>query len=673
MLKTIKAFFGGDDGGGSGKRPSSFKSSSTTTVSSSSGSGRFGSNRSLSSSGGSSRTLGSNGNSSGTGSSGNGSGNDRRPSLNAAAFANDGGGDGHEGRRALSMNIKRHHNLVKQTPERLDGTFLNVILDQLRGGTEDVDDGMTRVPLEERNQAARRGSAASSASALSSEFRPVAVGLTGGLPSTTVGRIAPIDGASQFGGSTANSSTARESTDRSVSTFGGLSFAPSFAPNMRIPDTIEEGHESSHEERSSAAQPPSQSSQQSQDPPSSRPMGAPEWSAWNDESQRFSKKNPSKEPYYYRGTPLNSTFLSRLLLIILCFCLSLIFTIVLGGGRLGNDAATFMYKSTVVEDGSIGVWLPPSAGGTSSSPGTETSWHPEGGDFPDLAAMNIELPLPIERNYADNTVSYAKGTRDDLPIYWQIPRSGGTLVRKIFGNCLHLVQASQLGAAAERNNEVDLRTYQTTTGVHFVNVDTTTPSGIQRAKELDLASSATIDVAFTPLIYPMAEACNPRHQGRPFALFSHPIEREVRIFYYEKANSAALAEMSLLDYVQSGRISNNWMTRFLTNKFTGTLTVDDLHVAMEILRRKFVIGLEEKMKESILRFERYFGWGLHATQEMGRCQDDELLAHGTDQDDENIPKGSAEWYLIMAQNEYDLQLYDYARYLYDVQGGGIAR
>ena len=663
MFKSIKAFFGGDDGGSRGRRPSSFKSSSTA-VSSVSGSGRFGSNRSLSSTGGSSRTLGSNGNS-----SGNGSGTGTQPSLNAAAFANEGGGDGHEGRRALSVNIKRHHNLVKQTPERLDSRFLNIILDQLRGGTEDVDDGMTRVPLEERTQAAARRGSASSASALSSEFRPVAVGLTGGLPSTTVGRIAPIDGASQFGGSTANSSTARESTDRSVSTFGNLSFAPSFAPNTHIPDTIEEGHESQEELSAAASSPSSPSSQHPQDPPPG--AGAPEWSAWNDESQRFGKNShPSAEPFYYRGKPLNSSFLSRLLLIIICFCLSLIFTIVLGGGRLGNDAATFMYKSTVVEDGSIGVWLPPSAGGTSSAPGTETSWHPESGDFPNLATMNIELPLAIERNFADNTVAYAKGTRDDMPIYWQIPRSGGTLVRKIFGNCLHLVQASQLGA--ERSGEVDLRTYQTTTGVHFVNIDTTTPTGIQRAKDLDLASSATIDVAFTPLIYPMAEACNPRHQGRPFALFAHPIEREVGIFYYEKSNSAALAEMSLLDYVQSGRISNNWMTRFLTNKFTGTLTEDDLHVAMEILRRKFVIGLEDKMKESILRFERYFGWGLQATREMGQCQDDELLAHG-DVQDEEIPKGSAEWYLIMAQNEYDLQLYDYARYLYDVQGGGIAR
>jgi hypothetical protein len=170
----------------------------------------------------------------------------------------------------------------------------------------------------------------------------------------------------------------------------------------------------------------------------------------------------------------------------------------------------------------------------------------------------------------------------------------------------------------------------------------------------------------------MAEACNSRHQGRPFALFRHPIEREVDIFYYEKANSEALAEVTLLQYIQSGRVSNNWMTRFLLNKFTGTLTEVDLHVAMETLRRKFVIGLSDKMKDSILRFERYFGWGLQATQEMGKCQDEELLAHGNNQG-EQIPKGSAEWYQIMAQNEYDLQLYDYARYLYDVQGGGIAR
>jgi hypothetical protein len=66
----------------------------------------------------------------------------------------------------------------------------------------------------------------------------------------------------------------------------------------------------------------------------------------------------------------------------------------------------------------------------------------------------------------------------------------------------------------------------------FVNVDTSTVEGLQRAKKLGLAQSGKLNAIYTPLIYEANDLFDEGHQGRLFAIFRHPIDRAISIFRY---------------------------------------------------------------------------------------------------------------------------------------------
>ena len=67
-------------------------------------------------------------------------------------------------------------------------------------------------------------------------------------------------------------------------------------------------------------------------------------------------------------------------------------------------------------------------------------------EIPNLMAMDIVLGPELE-NLADWRIPFPAANRTDLPIFWDIQRSGGTAVRRILGQCLGLVEVSQEGAS----------------------------------------------------------------------------------------------------------------------------------------------------------------------------------------------------------------------------------
>lgn len=125
------------------------------------------------------------------------------------------------------------------------------------------------------------------------------------------------------------------------------------------------------------------------------------------------------------------------------------------------------------------------------------------------------------------------------------------------------------------------------------------------------------------------------------------------------------------------------------------LTRDDLDVAKEILRRKCVIGLLEEKGESIKRFEKFFGWNAEARREslllleggeMGmaeeaqaarwrdnvvkdeECADRLLHWRWENKNRHPVPEeGSPAYNLLEGKNRYDIELYLYARQLFDEQ------
>lgn len=203
----------------------------------------------------------------------------------------------------------------------------------------------------------------------------------------------------------------------------------------------------------------------------------------------------------------------------------------------------------------------------------------------------------------------------------------------------------------------------------YVNVDTSTPEGIERARQLELADSRMADVVISTLLHQTASLFSNRHKGRLFTIVRHPVERAVSLFHYvqdtqwrrRQTFQKELSELSIEEYFESGLAENNWMTRFLINEPTkGELTRDDVNLAKEILRRKCLVGVLSQKGESFARFERYFGFPLK-DDEQKDCHEKKLqwawpLKHRHDDVEENTPL----WDLILTHNVFDMELYHYA-------------
>lgn len=248
-------------------------------------------------------------------------------------------------------------------------------------------------------------------------------------------------------------------------------------------------------------------------------------------------------------------------------------------------------------------------------------------------------------------------------------------MKHLFGQCMNLVAATESGLSDEHGTDKDLQVTWNE-GMSFVNVDTSTPHGISRAKSLNLARSGLADVIITPLVYEMADIFDGQFQGRLFTMIRHPIDRAVSMFYYlqhatwESTYDPSLASMTLEEYAKSGKAEENWMTRILVNKKSEPLGPNDVVLAREILRQKFVIGLLSRTDESMKRFANYFGWNIN-TPEKHNCVN-QMLSNGINKHNHPaIDRGGEAWNRLTENNRYDLELYMYAVQLFEEQGHSI--
>jgi hypothetical protein len=77
---------------------------------------------------------------------------------------------------------------------------------------------------------------------------------------------------------------------------------------------------------------------------------------------------------------------------------------------------------------------------------------------------------------------------------------------------------------------------------------------------------------------------------------------------WEPTYDPEIADMTLKQYAQSKLAESNWMTRALSNAGTRNVTEEHLKAAMDIIRRKFLVGLLNRKDESMERYEKYFEW-----------------------------------------------------------------
>jgi len=266
--------------------------------------------------------------------------------------------------------------------------------------------------------------------------------------------------------------------------------------------------------------------------------------------------------------------------------------------------------------------------------------------------------------------------QNSKPLFWHIHKAGGTTLHDFLSLCLNLTVAAEVGIKEGHDQDQELAEVIIDER-KYINVDTTTPEGIERAAHLGFLSiHENIDVIISPLILPAAtNLFSTSKKGMMFALLRHPVERVISLFYYlklatwEPTYTQQWANMTLMEYIQSNFVESNWMVRFLVGKPEGFIDEHELEAAKQILREKCWIGLQSHMAESIARFGELFHWNLN--QKWDLCIDD--VRKGKTRSNSNLMKevvdpNSEEWILLRQLNDLDLKLYHYAKQLYSDQG-----
>jgi len=266
----------------------------------------------------------------------------------------------------------------------------------------------------------------------------------------------------------------------------------------------------------------------------------------------------------------------------------------------------------------------------------------------------------------------------DTALFFHIPKAGGSAMEYMYGFCYELTLATEVGGNPDYVQGIDpsqLSVFTTDWGVEMINVESTTLDGLDRAKKLHLAESGLVDVIFTSYVHQAAKVFSPDYRGRVFTIMRHPVERAASEFFYlqdaswEGTYSPESKGWTILQYAESEHAEHDWVTKQLLGTWQ-ELTDEDLEKAKYILEAKVLIGLIDRMEESVDRFNRYFGW--EESPDKVPCAED-MLDHksSTGSNSHAHPKvepGSEDWEALAAINRFDIQLYDFAVALFEEQG-----
>ncbi|KAL7552595.1 hypothetical protein ACHAWF_016421 [Thalassiosira exigua] len=283
---------------------------------------------------------------------------------------------------------------------------------------------------------------------------------------------------------------------------------------------------------------------------------------------------------------------------------------------------------------------------------------------PPRQSLTNDLVPDRFRVFADVKTPFVPGR--DTPYFWHVPRSGGVVVKTMLSHCLGQTLAAEVGELEGHGNDSELKVI-TFSEHNYTNVNVATPEGIARALNLGLVPSHLSDTLVSAHVDLMPSLFNANDRARAFVLFRHPVDRAASMFYFLKGTGyPPLQNMTVDDYAKSELIENNWLVRILTESMTGPIDMDNLEIAKEVLRRKFIVGLLDNKRGSFARFDHYFKWkeSMNYQKEFG-CR--KQLMDEKYKSKHPIRKDSETWKLLLEQNRFDVHLYDFAKELFSQQ------
>mmetsp|Transcript_29018 Transcript_29018/g.43864 ORF Transcript_29018/g.43864 Transcript_29018/m.43864 type:complete len:470 (+) Transcript_29018:80-1489(+) len=287
-----------------------------------------------------------------------------------------------------------------------------------------------------------------------------------------------------------------------------------------------------------------------------------------------------------------------------------------------------------------------------------------------VVLFNENIEVPWQLSGLANVFEEPYDPEKNKLYLWTIPRCGSTSIRRIASHCLGLTMASEAGKGDVGGDSLQVVEGN---GMKYVNVDMSNPNGIAHAKELGVGGWSKVDMVSSSYLYDGAGIFDPDHKGYMIAMFRHPIERAVSLFYNLKSNKAYAEQMVTLStveqYSRSSLVENNWMTRFLSNSLSGELTPEHEAIAKEVLRTKCIIGLLQEKAESMRRLEMLFDVKAEKSQRRYDCQEKLWYWDWPGKNrHEQVLEGSEAWNRLYEQNSFDIRLYEYARELFKAQG-----
>jgi len=268
----------------------------------------------------------------------------------------------------------------------------------------------------------------------------------------------------------------------------------------------------------------------------------------------------------------------------------------------------------------------------------------------------------------------------EVSMMWHIPKSGGTTVVKIY-ECLNLTIANRAGSLPKFHHDKDKEIVAFRPwgerGPSYVNVDTSRPKGIEHAAKLGLVPSNKADIIFTGFPRDAIELLyDEKNRGRAMGVFRHPIHRLVSKFYYlgvadwEGSYQPQWKDMDIDHWASKVNRDNEHMVKKLAGKRQNEkVNEEDLQLAMQTVKSRFVVGVLDHMEESIHRFNAILG--IDETTDTSKDCLDQFFRHGSKKSNSNthaeVSKEDTAYQVLAEKNPLDIRLYNFIVDLFEEQ------